>query len=561
MGRASGHTQPAMGQINTIRRMFLKRFINNKLNIVTESIDGFLATTRNANIARLDGYPHTKVLVRTDWDKSSVALISGGGSGHEPAHAGFIGEGMLTAAICGEVFASPSVDAVLAGILAVTGDAGCLLIVKNYTGDRLNFGLAAERAKAMGLRVEMVIVADDVSIPDAPQPRGVAGTLFVHKIAGHLAANGANLAEVTAEAKRTACSCASIGLSLDTCTVPGNDKAENLGEDLAELGLGIHGEPGVSKIPMTDADSLMAQVCSALEGHVQARQKYAALINNLGAVPPLEMAILAHAFRKMPLAAQVDITIGPAHLMTSLDMNGFSISLMPLDEARRTALAAHVGAPDWPGIRENGTVNIVAMPPASSEPIFTPSTNAQTRDAITAVCNMLLEAEDDLNTLDARIGDGDTGTTFGNAARSILAEGDSLPYANSADLCAAISAMLTRHMGGSSGVLLSIMFVTAGKSNDAGASWADAMMEGVKQMQVYGGASLGDRTMLDALIPALQSRTLEDAAISARIGADTTAQMEKASAGRAAYISADDLAGVIDPGAEAIARIFAILAK
>ena len=128
----------------------MSQFINAKDSLVTDAVDGLLETSGGA-LTRLDGYPHIKVVCRADWDKSRVALISGGGSGHEPAHAGFVGKGMLTAAVCGEVFASPSVDAVLAGILAVTGKAGCLLIVKNYTGDRLNFGLAAERARAFGL--------------------------------------------------------------------------------------------------------------------------------------------------------------------------------------------------------------------------------------------------------------------------------------------------------------------------------------------------------------------------------------------------------------------------
>ena len=160
----------------------MNQFINAKETLVTDAIDGLLETCGGA-LTRLDGYPHIKVVCRTDWDKSKVALISGGGSGHEPAHAGFVGAGMLTAAVCGEIFASPSVDAVLAGILAVTGPSGCLLIVKNYTGDRLNFGLAAERARAFGLKVAMVVVDDDIALPDLPQPRGVAGTLFVHKIA------------------------------------------------------------------------------------------------------------------------------------------------------------------------------------------------------------------------------------------------------------------------------------------------------------------------------------------------------------------------------------------
>ncbi|MEL7127895.1 MAG: dihydroxyacetone kinase subunit DhaK, partial [Pseudomonadota bacterium] len=179
----------------------MAQFVNAKDDLVKEAIDGVLAASGGA-LARLDGYPHIKVVYRADWNRANVALISGGGSGHEPAHAGFVGPGMLTAAVCGEVFASPSVEAVLAGILAVTGEAGCLLIVKNYTGDRLNFGLAAERARALGRRVEMVVVDDDIALPHLPQPRGVAGTLFVHKIAGALAESGASLDDVTAAARR-----------------------------------------------------------------------------------------------------------------------------------------------------------------------------------------------------------------------------------------------------------------------------------------------------------------------------------------------------------------------
>ncbi|MEL7114506.1 MAG: dihydroxyacetone kinase subunit DhaK, partial [Pseudomonadota bacterium] len=178
----------------------MAQFINAKEDLVTEAIDGLLAAS-GGSLSRLDGYPHIKVVFRSDWDKSKVALVSGGGSGHEPAHAGFVGQGMLTAAVCGEVFASPSVEAVLAGILAVTGNAGCLLIVKNYTGDRLNFGLAAERARALGRKVEMVVVDDDIALPDLPQPRGVAGTLFVHKVAGAMAEAGADL-DAVADAAR-----------------------------------------------------------------------------------------------------------------------------------------------------------------------------------------------------------------------------------------------------------------------------------------------------------------------------------------------------------------------
>jgi dihydroxyacetone kinase len=149
-------------------------FVNAKEQLVTESIDGLRRASGNPAIARLDGYPHIKV-VSVLITSRQVAIMSGGGSGHEPSHAGFVGKGMLTAAVCGEIFASPSFDAVLAAILTVTGKGGCLLIVPNYTGDRLNFGLAAERARGLGKRVEMVIVSDDIAIPDIAQPRGVAG--------------------------------------------------------------------------------------------------------------------------------------------------------------------------------------------------------------------------------------------------------------------------------------------------------------------------------------------------------------------------------------------------
>ena len=225
----------------------MTQFLNQKENAVTDAIEGVIRSSGGA-LARLDGYPHIRVVVRNDWDKSKVALVSGGGSGHEPAHAGFVGRGMLTAAVCGDVFASPSVDAVLAGILAVTGQSGCLLIVKNYTGDRLNFGLAAERARAFGLKVNMVIVDDDVALPELSQPRGVAGTLFVHKIAGALAEDGQSLENVTQAAERVIAGAKTLGMSLDTCTVPGSPKEDRIPAGKVELGLGIHGESGVEQI-------------------------------------------------------------------------------------------------------------------------------------------------------------------------------------------------------------------------------------------------------------------------------------------------------------------------
>jgi dihydroxyacetone kinase len=232
-------------------------------------------------LSRLDGFPHTKVVLRSDWQGSKVALVSGGGSGHEPSHAGFVGKGMLTAAVCGDVFASPSVDAVLAGILAVTGDEGCLLIVKNYTGDRLNFGLAAERARAHGKKVEMVIVDDDIALPELPQARGLAGTLFVHKIAGALAEEGADLDKVAASARRVIKGIRSIGMSLSTCTVPGSPRENRIPEGKAELGLGIHGEPGVQQVPFDGARGAIDAVAEKLASG-QNGLPLVALLRNLG---------------------------------------------------------------------------------------------------------------------------------------------------------------------------------------------------------------------------------------------------------------------------------------
>ena len=288
----------------------MTQFMNQKESIVTDAVDGIVATS-GGRLARLDGYPHIRVVLRNDWDKSKVALVSGGGSGHEPAHAGFVGAGMLTAAVCGDVFASPSVDAVLAGILAVTGPAGCLLIVKNYTGDRLNFGLAAERAKAFGLNVSMVVVDDDVALPDLPQARGVAGTLFVHKIAGALAERGASLDEITRRVEHVITGTKTIGMSLDTCTVPGSPKEARIPKGMAELGLGIHGEAGVEQIQYTDARQAMDAVCGKLATHL-GDGNHVALLNNLGGTSVLEMAVLANELANSEISAQLKWIVGPA---------------------------------------------------------------------------------------------------------------------------------------------------------------------------------------------------------------------------------------------------------
>ena len=534
----------------------MNQFFNDKETIVTDAIDGLVASS-GGRLARLDGYPHIKVVVRTDWDKSKVALVSGGGSGHEPAHGGYVGDGMLAAAVCGDIFASPSLEAVLAGILAVTGDAGCLLIVKNYTGDRLNFGLAAERARALGLKVEVVIVDDDVALPELPQQRGLAGTLFVHKIAGALAEAGKNLDVVADAARSVIAHTHTIGMSLDTCTVPGSPKEDRIAAGHAELGLGIHGEAGVEQIAFSNARDAMARVVEKLSMSV-GQGALVALLNNLGGATDLEMAVLAKELLNSSLSSRINYLIGPAAMMTSLDMRGFSVSVLELDGGQLELLNVASSSTAWPGLSAIQSAPPVPMPDGLT-PVRPPaSENPERRARVEACCQIMIAAEADLNGLDAKSGDGDTGSTLSGAARALLSSLDQLPFADDSALFRAIGLELSQTMGGSSGVLLAIFFAAAGDASASGKPTLSALKAGLDRVQEIGGAEVGDRTMIDALHPALDALKsgLQAAAIAARAGADETAKIVQAKAGRATYVSAENLAGHNDPGAEAVARLF-----
>ncbi len=536
------------------------QFINTKESIVTEAVDGLVAAS-GGKLARLDGYPHIRVVVRNDWDKSKVALISGGGSGHEPAHAGFVGEGMLTAAVCGDIFASPTVDAVLAGILAVTGPSGCLLIVKNYTGDRLNFGLAAERARQSGLNVEIVIVDDDVALPDLPQARGVAGTLFVHKIAGALAENGADLAQVATAARKVVSKTKSIGMSLNTCTIPGSPKEDRIPPGMAELGLGIHGEAGVEQVEFKDASEAVAAMVERLSAAME-EKPHVAMVNNLGGTSVIEMSIILNEIRRSAIGERITHVIGPAAMMTSLDMHGFSISAYPADDAELALLKQYTPLAAWPRVSRLGQVAIRALPDGLTAVVPMPSMHKPTREFLTSCCEVLIAAENDLNALDAKSGDGDTGSTLAGAACALISAVDRLPLADHTQLYRAIGLELSQTMGGSCGVLLAIFFAAAGDAASSGLPMREALQAGLRRMQEIGGARPGDRTMVDALAPALDAleESLPEAAKAARAGADRTAHMSKATAGRASYVNAKHLVGHADPGAEAVARLFEHLA-
>lgn len=539
----------------------MSQFFNAKQDIVQQAIDGLVAAS-GGRLARLDGYPFIRVVIRADWDKSKVAVISGGGSGHEPAHAGFVGEGMLTAAVCGDVFASPSVDAVLAAILASTGSAGCVLIVKNYTGDRLNFGLAAERARAFGLKINMVIVEDDIALSGHAKARGVAGTLFVHKLAGEVSEAGGTLDDVTQAALRAQANVISIGMSLDTCRVPGSPKEDRIPPGEIEVGLGIHGEPGAARIPFGGARPSMNEAVAALMPKMTGGN-YAALLNNLGGTSALEMLVLTEALLNSEIGRQISHIVGPASMMTALDMHGYSVSLFPLTVEDEILLAEPTPLKAWPGLKPIVEPVVLPMPRGVSGQKYEPSYDSKVAAIVERCCASLIEAEADLNALDAKVGDGDTGTTLATAARALAAGIDALPLADNARLLAAISSQLSQTMGGSSGVLLAILFAAAGDAADKGHDIVYALRAGLDRMKEIGGAKPGDRTMIDALHPALTrlDEGLGAAASAARGGASATATMAKAQAGRASYVGSAQLDGVTDPGAEAVARLFESLAN
>ncbi|MEW9292695.1 dihydroxyacetone kinase subunit DhaK [Enterobacter cloacae] len=536
-------------------------FFNNRKQLVNDAIEGILISAPHGNLVKLDVDPAIRIVARSDWDKSRVAVLSGGGSGHEPAHAGFVGKGMLTAAVCGDLFASPSVDAVLNAIVAVTGDRGCLLIVKNYTGDRLNFGLAAEKAKRYGLKVEMVIVADDIALPDNKQPRGIAGTALVHKIAGYAAEHGKSLSEVRDIAQQACDNLWSLGVAMQTCNLPGSDEEEGrIKQGHVELGLGIHGEPGASVVDTQNSKAIIDTLVTPLKAKA-GDGRFAVLINNLGGVSALEMALLTKELAHSALKDNLAYLIGPAPLVSALDMKGFSLTLLKLNDLFEKALHEEVETLGWQKPVAFAPLRTQEHSAIHDRVEFTPSANPQVGEYVSVVTKTLIQLENRLNALDAKVGDGDTGSTFAQGAREIAQrlEENNLPLNDVSTLLLLVGERLATVMGGSSGVLMSIFFTAAGQKLHDGQSLADALLSGLAQMKQYGGADLGDRTLIDALQPALetlQKNDLQAAAQAAQQGAEATARMGKAGAGRSSYVNKENLDGVMDPGAVAVAEVF-----
>ncbi|TFK02333.1 beta-secretase 2 [Platysternon megacephalum] len=538
-----------------------KKLVNSVSGCADDALAGLVAC--NPAIQLLQGH---RVALRSDLEniRGRVALLSGGGSGHEPAHAGYIGKGMLTGVVAGAVFTSPAVGSILAAIRAVmqAGSAGTLLIVKNYTGDRLNFGLALEQARAEGADVQMVVVGDDSAFTTQKKAgrRGLCGTVLIHKVAGALSEAGASLEEIVRRVTAAAGAMGTLGVSLSPCSVPGSGPTFQLAQDELELGLGIHGEAGVRRMKMVPADEIVKTMldhmsspsntsCVALEPGASV----VLVVNNLGGLSFLELGVVAGAAVRCLEDRGVRVAralVGA--FMTALEMAGVSLTLLLVDDELLGLIDAKTTAVAWPNLARvpvTGQSRVLAAPeegPTVEEPVPAGAPASQrVRLVLEQVCSTLLGLQEELNELDRAAGDGDCGSTHARAARgSLRLPKPSLSWgevgwweptlepslfashprcrvspaiqqwlnstplpAQPSQLLSTLSRLLLEKMGGSSGALYGLFLTAAAQplqSRSDPAAWAAAMEAGIEAMQRYGGAAPGDRTMLDSLCAAAE---------------------------------------------------------
>uniref|UniRef100_A0A671KIE1 Triokinase/FMN cyclase n=1 Tax=Sinocyclocheilus anshuiensis TaxID=1608454 RepID=A0A671KIE1_9TELE len=541
---------------------------------VDEALEGLVRS--NGGLALLRGH---RVVLRSDLEsiKGKVALLSGGGSGHEPAHAGYIGVGMLSGAVAGAVFASPPPGSVLAAILTLWkgGASGVLLIVKNYTGDRLNFGIAVEQARTQGMHVDMVIVADDCAFaqPSKAGRRGLCGTVFIHKMAGALAEKGCPLDEIVARMNEATKNIGTLGVSLSPCSVPGCLPSFQLPPGEMELGLGIHGEPGIKRSKVASADEVVKTIISHMtdssnKSHLSLKSgdKVVLCVNNLGALSCLEIAVVS----KVAVHCLEERGVLVVRVMSGSFMTSYVISDLCFSDAKTTA-------PAWPNLStasvsgRNMFMKPEEKPGASSDNYNEGSLSSVIRLVLESVCKILLQHQEELNALDRAAGDGDCGSTHALVANAIQdwLHTSRIP-GNFGQLLAELALLVQQSMGGSSGALYCLFLSAAAphlKQNCDGAAWAKALHAGTEAMKRYGGAEPGDRTMLDALCPAVEElmklsttvppdghiAILQSAVEKADLGAEATRNLT-ARAGRASYVASEHLTQP-DPGAVAVAAI------
>ncbi|KAF3109534.1 hypothetical protein TWF706_001403 [Orbilia oligospora] len=537
-----------------------------------------------------------KVIYNRSGKTDKVLLISGGGSGHEPAHAGFVGNGMLDVAVAGDIFASPSAAQILVGLKTIKGTKGTLMIVKNYTGDKLNFGLAAQKARSEGQEVSVVFVNEDASL-DAESlvgRRGLAGTVFVHKIAGAAASRGLCLSEVTRIAQKVADSVTTVGVSLDRCSVPGRGGQEGLGGDELEYGMGIHNEPGVLRTNLTDLSSTVSKVLSYLlspSSPVSFHKKdtIAVLINNLGGLSILELNVIAQEVLTQLSNVPQQFTISRKYIgsfMTSLDGPGFSITILKHDDEILGLLDEQTEVQAWPKQFTDKEYTPVESrisqysPP--NKPTYSPNPHLIVpADLLTKISSSLLtkiqSEEPTITKYDTLVGDGDCGTTLLKGVTSIndAFKNGKVDTTDLSTTFESIAEIVESSMGGTSGAIYGIFlnaFVNNLRNSNDGEKSLKTILQkslsnALQELCTFTLARKGHRTLMDTLIPFVetfqQTGDLNKAVEEAGKGCEETKKME-AKLGRASYVNHEQVekdGGVMDPGALGLKCILEVLGQ
>ncbi|MFJ6414703.1 dihydroxyacetone kinase subunit DhaK [Terribacillus saccharophilus] len=576
----------------------MKKIINRPEDVVLEMCHGLVLA--HPELELLKKY---KVIKRKQLQTDKVTLISGGGSGHEPSHAGFVGEGMLDAAVCGDMFASPSQIQVYQAIKETAGEKGTLFIIKNYSGDIMNFKNAAHLAKEDGLEVDYVKVDDDIAVEDSLYTvgrRGVAGVVLVHKVAGAASAAGRDLQQVKAVAEKAVSRTRSIGVALTSCTLPGGEPTFKLAEDEMEYGVGIHGEPGIRREKVLSADELAKRMVEDLLKEGQPEEDAALLINGFGGTPLQELYLFNQSVNRELAERNIKINrIFVGNYMTSIDMAGVSVTIMSLDDELRTLLSSQSNTPafkidgpiEQPAFSEfKETVDNADV----SYQVETDSSYAQVKEdsisleniiyLVDKMSEIIIENESAFNKLDTHAGDGDFGNSVAKGFRQLKREWkqiigqDDLTIAGFLD---ASSMVIMEHCGGASGPIWGGAFRAAGKAAEGKqelsvAEFAELLQRVVSAIQDIGersfgrGAEVGDKTLIDALAPcadswnqsATASENMQTAfkkgAEAAVTGAEKTKEIV-ARMGRAGTVGERSL-GYPDAGAHALGVIFTKLA-
>ena len=548
-----------------------------------------------------------KVVKKKAVNRNKVQLISGGGSGHEPAHAGFVGKGMLDAAVCGDVFASPSQIQVYNAIKQTKSNKGTLLIIKNYSGDCMNFNNAAQLAKEDidGLQIDAVYVNDDIAVTDSLYTvgrRGVAGTVFVHKIAGAAAEMGKSLEEVKAIAQKTIDNVRSLGFALTSCTVPAKGTPTfDIGDDEMEFGVGIHGEPGRTREKIQSADQLAKRIVKDLIADLKVKKgdEVSLLINGFGGSPLQELYLFNNSVSKELAKAGVKIyRTFVGNYMTSIDMAGASVTILKMDDELKAHIDYPVDAPAFKiysteavqSVAEDlatGSVDTVeyddAVYEVEGEPVIADVINTAGMVALVdKMADIIIENEVHFCDMDSVAGDGDFGMSIAKGFKQLKKDWKSRKKGNIGEFLKSASEIIMEYCGGASGPIWGSAFRGAGKA--AGdvkeidlKQLAEIMQAAVKAIQETGersfgrGAVVGDKTLIDALVPAADSLSasavkgealidaMDKAAKAAVEGAEATKKIA-ARMGRAGTVGERSI-GHPDAGAYGLGVIFTELVK